>query len=415
MININLIRENPELVKAGMKKKLANPELVDKFLKIDSEWKSLKKTVDDARAAQKSLGADKREDARKLKEEIAGNDEKIAILSEERDFIVSQIPNLPEDSVPEGKDDSENIVLKTVGEPREFPFKPKDYVDLAGSQIDTDRASKISGSRFGYITGDIAEMDFALFRLGMDTLLPYGFRLTLPPVMLKPEILRRMGKGKFIDAGDAFYVSEDDLYLVGSSEQSIAPMFTDETVSVDKPLRFLGFSTCFRREAGSYGKDTRGILRVHQFNKLEMFVICRPEDSKEEHEFLLARQEELMQKLGLPYRVVVNSTGDMGFDASKQYDVEAWLPSQEKYRETHSCSNTTDFQSRGLNITYKTAGGPPAGGRKEFVHTLNATAFSERPLLAILENFQREDGSVEVPESLKKYMGKDEILLSDGQ
>ena len=414
MININLIRENPELVKTGMKKKLASPELVDKFLKIDSEWKSLKKTVDDARAEQKLLGPDRRDDARKLKEEIAANDEKIAVLSEERDFIVSQIPNIPEDSVPEGKDDSENIVFKTVGEPRKFPFKPKDYVDLAGGQIDTDRASKIAGSRFGYITSEIAEMDFALFRLGMDTLLPYGFRLTIPPVMIKPEILRRMGKGKFIDAGDAFYVSEDDLYLVGSSEQSIAPMFADETVSVGKPLRFLGFSTCFRREAGSYGKDTRGILRVHQFNKLEMFAICRPEDSKEEHEFLLARQEKLMQKLGLPYRVVVNSTGDMGFDASKQYDVEAWIPSQEKYRETHSCSNTTDFQSRGLNITYKEKG-EDGKEKKEFVHTLNATAFSERPLLAILENFQREDGSVEVPEILRKYMGKDEILLPDGQ
>jgi len=414
MININLIRENPELVKAGMGKKLANPELVDKFLKIDAEWKSLKKIVDDTRAAQKALGPDDRDDARKLKEEITVNEEKITVLSEERDFLVSQIPNLPEDDVPLGKDDADNAVLKTVGEPAKFSWKPKDYVDLAGEQIDTERASKIAGSRFGYITGEIAEMDFALFRLGMDTLLPHGFRLTLPPVLMKPEILRRMGKGKFIDAGDAFYVSEDDLYLVGSSEQSIAPMFADETVAADKPMRFLGFSTCFRREAGSYGKDTRGILRVHQFNKLEMFIICRPEDSKEQHEFLLARQEELMQKLGLPYRVVVNSTGDMGFDASKQYDVEAWIPSQDKYRETHSCSNTTDFQSRGLNITYKVRG-EDGKDRKEFVHTLNATAFSERPLLAILENYQREDGSVEVPEALRKYMGKDEILLPDGQ
>ena len=413
MININLIRENPDFVKAGIEKKFANPEVVDKFLKIDGEWKSLKQTVDSKRAAQKSLGIEDRENARKLKEEILSDEEKITVLSEERDFLVSQIPNLPDDFVPIGKDDSDNTVLKVVGEQKRFSFKPKDYVDIARGEIDTERASKIAGSRFGYVLGDIAEMDFALFRLGIDTLLPYGFKLTLPPVMIKPEILRRMGKGKFIDAGDAFYVSEDDLYLVGSSEQSIAPMFTDETIDVEKPVRFLGFSSCFRREAGSYGKDTKGILRVHQFNKLEMFVLCRPEDSKKEHEFLLERQEELMQKLGLSYRIVVNSSGDMGFDASRQYDIEAWMPSQDKYRETHSCSNTTDFQARGLNITYKFRD-EDGRDKKEFVHTLNATAFSERPLLAILENFQREDGSVEVPEALRKYMGKNEILLSVG-
>ena len=412
MININLIRENPELIKTGIEKKLASPTFVDKFIVLDEEWRKIKRATDDLRAIQKTItGAESREEAKKIKEEIIANEEKIKALSEERDFIVSQIPNLPEESVPVGKNDADNAVLKIVGEPKEFTFEPKDYVDLASWMIDTDRASKIAGSRFGYISDSLAELEFALMRFGMDTLLPYGFRMTLPPLMIKPEILRRMGKGKFIDAGDAFYVSEDDLYLVGSSEQSIAPMYMDESIDVSEPKRFLGFSTCFRREAGSYGKDTRGILRVHQFNKLEMFSICRPEESKAEHEFLLARQEELMTKLGIPYRVVINSTGDMGFDASKQYDVEAWIPSQKKYRETHSCSNTTDFQSRGLNITYKVRG-EDGKDKNEFVHTLNATAFSERPLLAILENFQREDGSIEVPEVLKKYFGKDAIVIS---
>ncbi|MDD5099246.1 MAG: serine--tRNA ligase [Candidatus Colwellbacteria bacterium] len=412
MININLIRENPDLVKEGMEKKLADSSLIDKFLKIDEEWKSLKKATDDLRASQKGFGPNDREKARKIKEEIVLNEDKIKVLSEERDYIVSLIPNIPDSSVPVGKDENENAVLKTVGEPKSFGFMPKDYVDLAGWQIDTERASKIAGSRFGYIMKDIAELEFALFRFGMDTLIPHGFRLILPPVMVKPEILRRMGKGKFIDGGDAFYISEDDLYLVGSSEQSVAPLFMDETVDLsDGPIRFLGLSTCFRREAGSYGKDTRGILRVHQFNKLEMFSICRPDDSETEHDFLLARQEELMSALSIPYQVVVNSTGDMGFDASKQYDIEAWIPSQNKYRETHSCSNTTDFQSRGLNITYKTKD-EKGKDRKEFVHTLNATAFSERPLLAILENFQKEDGSIEVPEVLQKYFGKSEIIGS---
>jgi len=414
MININLIRENPELVKSGMEKKLADPKLVDQFLKIDEEWKTLKRATDDLRSAQKALGPDSRDEARKIKEEISRNDDKIKVLSEERDFIVSQIPNLPDGDVPVGKDDSENPVFKVVGVPKDFGFVSKDYVDLAGWMIDTDRASKIAGSRFGYIMKDIAEMEFALFRFGMDMLIPHGFRLTLPPVMIKTDVYRRVGKGQFIDAGDAFYVSEDDLYLVGSSEHSMAPMYMDETVNVSKPIRLLGFSTCFRREAGTYGKDTRGILRVHQFNKLEMYSICHPKDSKDEHEFLLARQEELMSKLGIPYRIVKNCTGDMGFGDANQYDIEAWIPSQKKYRETHSCSNTTDFQSRGLNITYKEKG-DDGKERNEFVHTLNATAFSERPLLAILENFQREDGSVEVPEPLRKYLGKDEILLPDGQ
>jgi len=414
MIDINLLREKPEFVKVGMEKKLADPSVVDKFLKIDSDWKELKKITDELRATQKTLGPDSRDEARKIKEEITVNDEKIGILSEERDFLVSRIPNLPEDGVPVGKDDSENVVVKKVGEPRDFSFEPKDYVELAGWMIDTDRAAKIAGSRFGYIMKDIAELEFALIRFGMETLLPHKFRLTLPPVMIKPDVYRRVGKGQFIDAGDAFYVSEDDLYLVGSSEHSMAPMYMDESVDVSEPMRLLGYSTCFRREAGSYGKDTRGILRVHQFNKLEMYVICKPEDSKTEHEFLLARQEELMSKLGIPYRVVKNCTGDMGFGDADQYDVEAWIPSQNKYRETHSCSNTTDFQSRGLNITHKVRG-EDGKDKREFVHTLNATAFSERPLLAILENFQREDGSIEVPEVLRPYLGKDEIMLPDGQ
>jgi seryl-tRNA synthetase len=414
MININLIRENPDIVKAGMEKKLADPALIDKFLKIDEEWRGLKKVTDDLRAAQKNLGAESRDEARKIKEEIVANDDKIKVLSEERDFIVSQIPNLPDDDVPVGKDDSENPVFKTVGEPVKFGFVPKDYVDLAGWMIDTDRASKIAGSRFGYIMKDIAELEFALLRFGMDTLIPHGFRLTLPPVMIKSDVYRRVGKGQFIDAGDAFYVSEDDLYLVGSSEHSMAPMYMDETVDVSKPIRLLGFSTCFRREAGTYGKDTRGILRVHQFNKLEMYSICKPEDSKAEHEFLLARQEELMSKLGIPYRIVRNCTGDMGFGDANQYDIEAWIPSQNKYRETHSCSNTTDYQARGLNITYKVRG-DDGKDKNEFVHTLNATAFSERPLLAILENFQKEDGRITVPDVLRKYFGKDEIIISEGK
>lgn len=408
MININLLRERPEEVKTGIAKKNADPALVDRFLSLDEDWRALRRATDDLRATQKNLGPEEREDAKKIKEEVAVNEDKIRSLEAERDSIISLIPNLPFTEVPEGKDDSENQVLRVWGDEPAFSFAPRDYMEVAGDLIDTDRASKISGSRFGYILGDLAELEFALIRLAMDVLLPHGFRMVLPPVMVRPETLRRTGKGKFIDGGDAFYLPADDLYLVGSSEQSIVSMFMDETIDVSSPRRYLGFSSCFRREAGSYGKDTKGILRVHQFNKLEMVSLCRPESSEEEHQFLLARQEELMQRLGIHYRVIINCTGDMGFDAGKQYDVEAWIPSQGKFRETHSCSNTTDFQSRGLSTVYRTKG-DDGKERNEFVHTLNATAFSERPLLAILENYQREDGSVSVPEALRPHFGRDEI------
>lgn len=410
MININLLREQPELFRDGVAKKNTDPNLIDRFLLLDEEWRKLKRVTDDLRASQKNLGPDAREEARLIKEEVQKNADQLTHIELERDTLISLIPNLPDSSVPAGKDDSENVVVKESGVKPIFNFPVNDYMDVAKGLIDTDRAARISGSRFGYIFGDLARLEFALIQFAIDTLTPYGFKMVLPPVMIHGDIMRKMGKGKFIDAGDAFSLSEDDLYLVGSSEQSIAPLYMSETLNVaDFPMRFLGFSTCFRKEAGTYGKDTKGILRVHQFNKLEMFSISSPDKSQEEHEFLLARQEELMQKLGLHYRVVINCTGDMGFDAVKQYDVEAWIPSQNKYRETHSCSNTTDFQSRGLSITFKTKD-ESGKDKNEFVHTLNATAFSERPLLAILENYQTENGEVIVPEVLRKYFGADKII-----
>ncbi len=408
MININLLRENPDLIKEGMKKKLTDPNLVDRFLVLDEEWKTLRRKTDDLRASQKNLGPENRDKAKEIKEEVIQNEDRIKILEAEKDSILNLIPNMPFAEVPVGKDDEENQTVRIWGEAPKFAFEPKDYMAVAKNLIDTERASKISGSRFGYIFGDLAELEFALIRFAMDLLTPHGFRVALPPVLIRPDTLRKTGKGKFIDGGDAFYLPADDLYLVGSSEQSLVPMFMDETIDITNPKRFLGFSTCFRREAGSYGKDTKGILRVHQFNKLEMISFCHPDKSEEEHQFLLARQEEIMQKLGIHHRVIINCTGDMGFDGGKQYDVEAWIPSQNKFRETHSCTNTTDFQARGLQTTFrmKTEDGKE---KNEFVHTLNATALSERPLLAILENYQQEDGTVLVPEVLRPYFGRDII------
>ncbi|HOB89793.1 MAG TPA: serine--tRNA ligase, partial [Candidatus Colwellbacteria bacterium] len=275
--------------------------------------------------------------------------------------------------------------------------------------INTEQAAKIASSRFGYIFGDLARLEFALVKLAMDTLTPYGFIPTIPPVMVKPEIMKGMGKQKFLEAGDAFYIGEDNLYLVGSSEHSIGPLHMDEILDEESlPRRYMGFSTCFRREAGSYGKDTKGILRVHQFDKVEMFSFVKPEDSEEEHRFLLAREEELLGKLKLPHQVMSICTGDMGFGDYRQFDVETWLPGQGKYRETMSCSNTGDFQSRGLNIKYRVK----STGESKYVHTLNATAFAVgRMLIAILENYQTESGEVLVPEVLRDFVGKEKLSI----
>ncbi|MEX0690194.1 MAG: serine--tRNA ligase, partial [Candidatus Paceibacterota bacterium] len=271
--------------------------------------------------------------------------------------------------------------------------------------IDTKRAAKISGSRFNYLLKEAAMLEFGLVQLVFSTLIKKGFQPIVPPVLVKPEIMRKMGKSQFLEENDAFHIKEDDLYLVGSSEHTIGPFHMDEVLKGDElPTRYIGFSTCFRREAGSYGKDTKGILRVHQFDKLEMFSLTIPEESEKEHEFLLSCQEELLKSLELPYQVIDKCTGDMTWADSRQFDIETWVPSQGKYRETHSASNTTDFQARGVNIKYD------KGGEQNFVHMLNATGFAiGRILIAILENHQTKEGAVKIPKALRKYTGIKEI------
>jgi seryl-tRNA synthetase len=409
MIDINLIRENPDKIRYGVGRKHYDVGLVDSFLKLDTDWRREKKEADDLRAKQKAFGSENREEAKAVKGQIAEIEAKISDLEKERQLVLEQIPNIPADEVPNGKDDTENVVIKRIGKTDQFDFEPKDYLSLAGSLIDTEQAVKIAGSRFGYIFGDLARLEFALVKLAMDTLEPYGFIPTIPPVMVKPEIMRGMGKQKFLEAGDAFYLHDDNLYLVGSSEHSIGPLHMDDILNEEAlPRRYMGFSTCFRREAGSYGKDTKGILRVHQFDKVEMFSFSKPEDSEEEHAFLLAREEELLGKLKLPYQVVAICTGDMGFGDYRQFDVETWFPGQGKYRETQSCSNTGDFQARGLNIKYRVK----STGEIKHVHTLNATAFAiGRMLIAILENYQTKDGRVLVPEALQAFVGKEQLSI----
>ncbi|MBU2101503.1 serine--tRNA ligase [Patescibacteria group bacterium] len=406
MLDPNLVRENPELVKKGMQDRGMDSSLVDVFLKIDEEWRELTAEIEKLRSDKNKLGKEDKDESRGLKEKIRALDDKLKVLEAERSAAFLELPSVPEERVPVGKDESENVVLREEGKKPKFNFEPKDYLELAGDMIDTKRAAKVSGSRFGYIMGDLALLEFGLVKYVFEKLAPYGFTPIVPPVLIKSEPMIGMGKTKFIAEGDAFYIKEDDLYLVGTAEDTIGPLYMDEILDDDiLPKRFVGFSSAFRREAGSYGKDTKGILRVHQFDKAEMFSFARPEDSVAENDFLLERQEEIVKGLGLPYQVVHICTGDMGFTATNQFDIEAWIPSENKYRETHSCSNTTDFQSRGLNIKCKAK-----DGKMQYVHMLNATGIAiGRTLIAIIENYQTKDGRIKVPKVLQSYVGKKEI------
>lgn len=408
MLDIKLLREEPDRVKRGIKAKGANPKLVDNFLALDEKWRRITKELDDLRAEQKKLSeARKIEEAKALKEKIKKKEEKTQAVAAERDAILEQLPNLPFDDVPIGKDESANKVLREVGEKPDFSFAPKDYMELAATLdlIDTEKAAEVAGTRFGYLKNEAVLLEFALVQLAFETLVKDGFSPVLPPVMVRGEIMRGMGKTKFIEEGDAFYLPEDKLYLAGSSEHTIGPLHMHEVLDEKElPKRYVGFSTCFRRESGSYGKDTKGILRVHQFDKVEMLSFAKPEESEKEHTFLLALIEKLMQRLALPYRVVELCTGDMTWADARQYDIETWMPGQGKYRETHSISNTTDFQARGINTKYRKR------GQTEFVHMLNATAFAiGRILIAIIENNQTKDGRINVPKALQKYVGKEVI------
>ena len=414
MLDIKFIRQNPDKVKQGCQKKQIKVD-VDLILKKDEERRNVIQKVESLRAEQNKISelVSKEKDDKKKKELITkGRDfgsqvkeieESLKQINQELDRLLRQVPNLPFDEVPVGKDDSENKVLKRVGELPKFNFEPKDHLSMGEDLdlIDTQRAAKTSGSRFGFLKNEIAMMEFALIKFALDILKKEGFSLIIPPVMLKTEMMEGMG---YVERGgeEIYLLEKDNLYLIGTSEQILGPMHAGETFELkDLPRRYVGFSSCFRREAGSYGKDTKGILRVHQFDKLEMFSFCEPEKSRGEHELMLSIEEKLMQQLKLPYRVIDICTGDLGDPAAKKYDIEAWMPSQNKYRETHSTSNCTDFQARRLNIRFKNQ-----DGKLEFVHMLNGTALAMgRIIIAIMENYQQKDGSIIVPKVLQKYLG----------
>ena len=403
MLDIKFIRENKDLVKKAIKNK--NIDLnIDELLNLDDKRRELIQKSEKIKSEQKKLGKEQREKTLKLKEEFRVLDNQLNEIKEKFEELMYQIPNLPFDDVPVGKDDSENKVIKEVGKKPKFDFGFKNYLEIAEELdlIDIKRASKVSGSRFGYLKNEAVLLEFALVNLAFDVLKKEKFRPVVPPVMISEKAMKAMGYLAHGGEEETYHFEKDKLYFVGTSEQSIGPMFMDEILEEKElPKRFVGFSTCFRREAGSYGKDTKGILRVHQFDKLEMFSFCHPEKSREEHKFFLSMEEKLMKLLELPYRVVNICTGDLGDPAAAKYDIETWIPSENKHRETHSTSNCTDFQARRLNIRFK-----DKKNKLNFVHTINGTAFAiGRTLIAILENYQQKDGSVLVPKILQKYLG----------
>lgn len=403
MLDIKFIRQNPEKVKEGVAKKQAKID-VDRLLELDEKKRDYLQKIEGMKAEQNKVGRENIARAQELKAEIKKLEPELEVIDKELDSLLRKVPNLPLDTVIVGKDDSENVVLREEGKKTEFDFPIKDYMEIGEKLdiIDTQRAAKVAGTRFGYIKGGAAMLEFALINLAMETLAKEKFVPVVPPVMLKPEMMEGMG---YVERGgeEIYFLEKDQMYLVGTSEQSIGAMHSGEVFNEEElPKRYAGFSTCFRREAGAYGKDTKGILRVHQFDKIEMFSFCHPEKSLEEHKLLLAMEEKLMKLLELPYRVINICSGDLGDPAATKYDIEAWMPGQNQYRETHSTSNCTDYQARRLNIKYRDS----KTQKPEFVHTLNGTAFAVgRMLIAIIENYQQKDGSIKVPKVLQKYTG----------
>jgi seryl-tRNA synthetase len=425
------LRENPDVLIKSQEKRDGNIQLIEKAIEKDKEWRKLLKDVNDLRhqrnlMAAKIKSATKEEkqkiimEAKKLSETVKVAENNLKNVEEELNTILLSIPNILHDSVPAGKDDTQNVPIKYWGKPKvyveyvedfdenvEFEIiekKPCGHADAVEQSgwVDVERASKVSGSRFFYMLDDLVWLDFAIMMHAMDILGRNGFKIVNPPYMMKRKPYE--GVTAFEDFEEVIYKIEDeDLYLIATSEHAIAAMHMDEVLEEGSlPLLYAGVSPCFRKEAGAHGKDTKGIFRVHQFNKVEQFVFCLPEQSWKWHEKMLKNAEVIMQQLGIPYRVVNICTGDIGIVAAKKYDIEVWMPSQGRYREIVSCSNCTDWQSYRLNIRYAEEKGKPSKG---FVHTLNSTAIAtSRAITAIIENFQLEDGRVEIPDVLKKYL-----------
>ena len=418
MIDLRLLRSDPDSVRVALARR-GDEALLEPILLIDSERRALQVQVDELRAernrASEQIGQLKRAgkddvaaaeraetvsgEMRLLKETLDGLQQSLRDLDQRLQSALIVVPNLPHPDVPLGNREEDARELRVVGEIPTFAFEPRDHLELAGAGIDMERGARTSGSRFGYLTGDIARLWWAISRMALERLDEGGFTPVVPPVLVREDAMYATGFFP-TDRQSVYSLTDDDLFLVGTSEVPLAALHAGEMLAEhDLPLRYAGLSSCFRREAGAAGRDTRGIFRLHQFEKVEMFSFCRPEDSWNEHEHLLSIEESIAQVLGLTYRVVDIAAGDLGASAARKYDIEAWLPGQGRFRELTSCSNCTDYQARRLNARYR----PSEGGPRP-VHTLNGTAVtSSRTIIAVLEQHQREDGTVAVPEALLPY------------
>ncbi|MGZ0068767.1 serine--tRNA ligase [Microbacterium sp. Yaish 1] len=416
MIDLALLREQPDLVKLSQVKRGNSSESVDDAIAADRERREAITTFERLRAEQNAHGkkvaqAPKDEkaalvaEAKQLSERVKQAQQAVTAAEEAADAALARIENIVIDDVPAGGE-ADFVTLRTHGEPPSFDFEPLDHLALGEKlgAIDMERGTKVAGSRFYFLSGIGARLEIALMMLGLDRALAAGFTPLIPPTLVRPEVMRGTG---FLGehAAEVYHLEEDDAYLVGTSEVPLAGYHMDEILDLERGAkRYAGWSTCYRREAGSYGKDTRGIIRVHQFNKLEMFVYTTPGDAEAEHLRLVEMQERMLQDLGLSYRVIDVAAGDLGSSAARKYDIEAWVPTQGAYRELTSTSNCTTYQARRLDIRHR-----PDGGKTEPVATLNGTLATTRWIVALLETHQREDGSVVIPEVLRPYLGGLEV------
>ena len=420
MLDLKLIRSDPERVKAAMARRGA-ADRVDELLSLDARRRQLLPEVEDAQSQRKSLskqigeakqaGGDAEElmaTVQGLKERIEAGKEELEKVEADLNRIVVSLPNLPDPGAPDGMTEEDAVVLREVGARTQFDFEPRDHLDIGTELglIDMESAARLSGSRFAYLKGDLVMLELALVRFAIELVRAEGHEPVVPPVLVREEALEGTG---FLpgDRDQIYEIPKDELFLTGTSEVALAGLHADQILDPGTlPLRYCGFSTCFRREAGAAGRDTRGIFRVHQFDKVEMFSFVEPGESSAEHERILAIEERILSDLELPYRVVDIPVGDLGAPAAKKYDCEAWIPSQERYRELTSCSNTTDYQARRLGCRYR----PADGESPEVVHTLNGTALAVgRTMIALIENGQDRDGGFTLPKTLHRYGSPERI------
>ena len=418
MIDIKFLRENPDAVRASQTGRGEDASIVDKVIAIDEIRRAAIEKFETLRAEQnllsKSVGAAKGdekaallENAKELAAKVKEADSKRAEVEEQSKQLIMQLSNILDPAAPLGGE-ADFVVIEHVGTPRTFDYQPKDHVELGKllGAIDTERGAKVAGSRSYYLTGVGAMLEFALVNYAISSALKAGFTPVIPPVLVNPAAMEGTG---FLGqaAENVYHLEKDDVYLVGTSEVPLAAMHMDEVLPADKlPIRYAGYSSCFRREAGTYGKDTRGIIRVHQFDKVEMFTFCKPEDAKAEHKRLLQWEKDFLTAMEIPFRVIDVASGDLGSSATRKFDIEAWVPTQGAYREVTSTSNCTEFQARRLNIRYKDSEGTKA------IATLNGTLVAiPRMIVAILENHQNADGTVNVPAALQPFLGMKKFEL----